>query len=60
MFKLLPRFNPRKDTAGFQLIPRDFGIPDVHVVPNLGIPDAVCHPQTPHPVCPRDTTGKAK
>jgi protein TonB len=39
VFRLLPKFRPGKDTAGFQLIPRDFGSPGAPSVrQNIPIP----------------------
>lgn len=44
---LLPRFNPKKDSAGFQYIPRVYDIPQVQVVPNIDMSDFVQYRRPP-------------
>ena len=46
-FRLLPRYNPDRDTSGIQFIPRELGKSEVHIQSNIPLTDTAPYQRPP-------------
>jgi len=46
-FRLLPRYNPDRDTSGIQFIPRELGKSEVHIQSNIPLTDSAPYQHPP-------------
>ena len=47
VFKFLPRYNPKRDPAGFKFIPKNYGEPQGYIAPDINPSDFVPYQQPP-------------